>query len=339
MKPIEIKAPYILFLGDEERPTYTKTAQGILDWQPEKCLAQLRLTEQTFDLGLPDLDITRAREAGVRSLLIGTAQIGGSIPGNWLPVLIQAAEAGIDVVAGLHVRLKSVPELVAAAERGNANLIDIRVPPDNLPVGDGKKRAGKRLITVGTDCALGKKYTALRLSKDMSQAGLDVDFRASGQTGIMIAGTGIAIDAVVTDFISGAAEVLSPANNPDHWDVVEGQGAIFHPGYAAVTHGLLIGSQPDAFVVCHEAHRQHISGWAHYPLPSIGQVIERTIAIGSLTNPGIQCVGISINSAKLAANERSDYLDSIASKYQLPCVDPMIDGTGSIVAELTRRIN
>ena len=222
MKPIEIKAPYILFLGDEARPTYTKTAQGILDWQPEKCLAQLRLTEQTFDLGLADYDIPMASESGVKSLLIGTAQIGGSIPENWLPVLIQAAEAGIDVVAGLHVRLNSVPELVAAAERGNARLVDIRVAPQNLPVGDGKKRSGNRLITVGTDCALGKKYTALQLSKDMSKAGLNVDFRASGQTGIMIAGSGIAIDAVVTDFISGAAEVLSPANTADHWDVVEG---------------------------------------------------------------------------------------------------------------------
>ncbi len=337
METIQLRAPYILFLGDEERPTYAKTAEGILQWQARKCRAQYRITKQTIDLGLEDMSLQHAKAEGIKSLLIGTAQIGGGIPDKWLPVLIEAAETGLDVVAGLHIRLNEIPELRQAARKGNSRLIDVRVPPANLPVGTGEKRSGKRLITMGTDCALGKKYTALQLTEDMHRHAMNVDFRASGQTGIMIAGSGIAIDAVICDFVSGAAELLSPNNQPDHWDIIEGQGAIFHPGYAAVTHGLLVGSQPDAFVVCHEAQREVISGWPHFPLPSIAEVIERTIAIGSLTNPDIQCVGLSINTAKLEENARQDYLDTMALKYQLPCIDPLVQGTDAIVAEIQKR--
>ena len=153
----------------------------------------------------------------------------------------------------------------------------------------------------------------------------------------MIAGEGLPIDSEVGDFLSGAAELLSPSNEDNHWDVIEGQGSIFHPGYASVSHGLLQGSQPDAFVVCHEAKRTHISGWEHVSLPSIGEVIERTIQIGRHTNPGIQCVGISINTSKLDDDERNDYLAMISDRYQLPCVDPMRQGTLAIVIELKQR--
>jgi uncharacterized NAD-dependent epimerase/dehydratase family protein len=192
-----------------------------------------------------------------------------------------------------------------------------------------------RLLTVGTDCALGKKYTALQLERDMRAAGLDVTFRATGQTGIMIAGAGIPLDAVVADFLSGAAELLSPDSAADHWDVIEGQGGIFHPGYGQVSHGLLIGSQPDAFVVCHAAGRETVEGWDHIPLPTIGDVIERSTAIGRLTNPRIRCVGISVNTASLADDERAGYLEELSARFGLPCVDPLVTGTSSIVANLT----
>jgi uncharacterized NAD-dependent epimerase/dehydratase family protein len=171
----------------------------------------------------------------------------------------------------------------------------------------------------------------------MASTGMNVDFRATGQTGIMIAGEGLPIDSVVGDFLSGAAEVLSPDNDDNHWDVIEGQGAIYHPGYAAVSHGLLVGSQPDAFVVCHEAKRTHVSGWESFTLPSIGQVIERTLSIGRQTNPEIQCIGLSINTSKLPDNERNDYLSHMAEKYQLPCVDPMRQGTLALIIELKQR--
>lgn len=334
MLKLQLKSPYLLFLGDECRPTYVKTAQGIADWRPELCAGQLRLSVKATDLGLPDMDVTAAVAAGARSLIIGTALIGGSIPDTWTHTLCAAARAGLDVVAGLHTRLDSIASLVDAAAEGGAQLVDVRSPPLNIPVGTGKRRGGKRLLTVGTDCALGKKYTALCLERDMRAAGMQAEFRASGQTGIMIAGTGIPIDCVVADFISGAAEMLSPDNDAQHWDVIEGQGGIFHPGYAAVSHGLLVGSQPDAFVVCHEARRATISGWSDFPLPKISEVISRTADIASLTNPRAKCVGIAVNTSSLDARERDQYLRQLEDRYGLPCVDPMRGGTVPIVDTL-----
>jgi len=334
MKSITLKAPYVIYIGDEHREAYAKTGVGLVQWRPELCCGQIRHSSDAFDMDIPDMTVADAVAAGAGSIVIGTAPVGGTVPDSWMPVLKEAAAAGLDVVAGLHSHLNDVPELVEAANKGGSQLIDVRVPPVELPIGTGKKRSGKRLLTVGTDCALGKKYTALQLDKDMRAAGLNVDFRATGQTGIMIAGNGIPLDAVVADFIHGAAEILSPDNDDDHWDVIEGQGGIFHPGYAAVSHGLLVGSQPDAFVVCHHAHREFISGWDGFPLRSIGEVIERTIEIGELTNPDIRCVGISVNTKHLEAQERQGYLSGLADKYGLPCVDPMITGTGDIVSNL-----
>lgn len=331
---VRLRPPYLIFVGDESRTTYAKTGRGVADWRPELCAGQLRLSDDAADLGLKEMSVSAAVSAGVGSLIVGTALVGGSIPERWLATLCEAASAGIDIVAGLHTRLHSIVPLCNAAANGGSKLIDIRVPPKDLPVANGQKRSGKRLLTVGTDCALGKKYTALQLEKDMRAQGFAADFRASGQTGIMIAGTGIPIDCVVADFISGAAELLSPSNDPLHWDLIEGQGGIFHPGYAAVSHGLLIGSQPDAFVVCHAAGRTHVEGWESYPLPSIKDVIARTIAIGSLTNPNIRCVGISVNTLSLTEAQRETYLAELSAVYGLPCVDPMISGTGAIIAKL-----
>lgn len=334
MQRLSLRTPYLIFVGDETRITYAKTGRGIADWRRDLCVGQLRLSSDAADLGLPDLSIEAARAAGAQSLIVGTALVGGSLPPAWIDTLSAAARAGMDLVAGLHSRLDSIPELVDAAQAGGVSLVDVRTPPRDLPVGSGEKRSGRRLLTVGTDCALGKKYTALQLERDLRAAGYSADFRASGQTGIMIAGEGVPIDCVVADFISGAAELLSPANDPAHWDVIEGQGGIFHPGYAAVSHGLLIGSQPDAFVVCHAAGRSHIEGWPHVPIPSIGEVIERTVAIGSLTNAAIRCIGISVNCSALPQEERAAYLAALSERYQLPAVDPLIDGTAAIVEQI-----
>lgn len=334
MLSIRLRQPYLLFLGDESRATYAKTARGLADWCPEACAGQLRLSDEALDLGLPDMDLDAAVRAGVGSLIVGTALVGGGVPSSWIATLCRAAAHGLDVVAGLHLRLADIAELAEAAKRGGAALVDVRSAPKNLPVASGAKRSGKRLLTVGTDCALGKKYTALQLTRDMRAAGLDAQFRASGQTGIMIAGEGIPIDCVVADFVSGAAEALSPANAPHHWDVIEGQGAIFHPGYAAVSHGLLVGSQPDAFVVCHAAGRTHIEGWPQFPLPSIGEVMERTLAIGRLTNPAITCAGISVNTQALPEDKRDAYLGVLGERYGVPSVDPLRRGTSEIVAQL-----
>jgi uncharacterized NAD-dependent epimerase/dehydratase family protein len=191
------------------------------------------------------------------------------------------------------------------------------------------------LLTVGTDCALGKKYTALAIARELEAQGKKATFRASGQTGIMISGGGIPIDAVVADFVSGAAEVLSPDNDADHWDIIEGQGSIFHPGYAAVSMGLLMGSQPDAFVVCHQAGRTHITGWPDFELPTIREVIERTMDIGKQTNKNIRCVGLSINTSKLNEQEARDFLASLENVFGLPATDPIRFGVENIAKALS----
>ena len=183
---------------------------------------------------------------------------------------------------------------------------------------------------VGTDCAVGKKYTALALTKSLQACAIKATFRATGQTGIMIAGSGIPIDAVVSDFISGAAECVSPDNDADHWDVIEGQGSLFNPSYAGVSLGLLHGSQPDAIVVCHDASREVISSCPHIRVPSIADCIELNLLCGRLTNPDIRCVGISVNTKGLDNNERQAYLQALAAKTGLPCVDSVIDGCDTI---------
>jgi len=333
---IEFATPFVVFFGDIDEESWGKTGLGLVQWRPEACTGQVRLPGCGVDAGVPDLSVAAAKDAGARSLIIGSAAVGGGVPAHWVATLCEAAAAGIDIVAGLHVRLATLPNLSDAAARGGARLIDVRVPPPGLPVGTGRKRSGRRLLTVGTDCACGKKYTSLALDKGMRARGLKSDFRATGQTGIMIAGRGLPLDAVVADFLTGAAEMLSPDNEPGHWDMVEGQGALFHPGYLQVTVGLIVGSQPDAFVVCHDPLRKEVSGWPDFPLPSIAAVIERTVAIGSLTNPAIRCVGIALNTSKLPAGERRSVLDQYAREHGLPTVDPIIDGVGPIIERLLR---
>jgi uncharacterized NAD-dependent epimerase/dehydratase family protein len=328
---VDLKTPYLILIGEENDATYAKTGMGIVQWRRDLVAGQLRFPGCAVDLGVPDITISEAAQAGVGSLVIGVAPIGGTVPDRWWQVMEEAALAGLDIVCGLHLKLADNPAVVAAAKQTGARLIDVRVPPARLPVGNGIKRSGKRVLTVGSDCAIGKKYSALALQQAMREAGMKSTFRATGQTGIMIAGEGIPIDAVVGDFISGAAELLSPDNDEDHWDVIEGQGSLFHPGYSGVSLGLLHGSQPDAFVVCHDATRTAVSGWEHFALPTIAECIKQHQLMGRRTNPDIRCVGISVNTSGLKSSNRSDYLTRVSAETGLPCIDPLIEGCNSIV--------
>ncbi len=335
---VSLRTPYLVMIGDVRSEMYAKTGMGIVQWRSELVAGQLRFPNCPVDMGVPDLTIAEARDAGVGSLVIGVAPVGGVIPDSWLRVLCEAAAAGIDIVCGLHIRLANFPEIAAAAAASGARLVDVRVPPRQIPVGTGRKRRGNRVLTVGTDCAVGKKYTALALQACMQQAGMPATFRATGQTGIMIAGEGLPIDAVVSDFVSGAAEILSPDNADDHWDVIEGQGSLFHPAYAAVSLGLLHGSQPDAFIVCHDATRTRIDEWPGYGLPSIAECIALTTAVGKLTNPHIQCVGVSVNTSGLPPAARDDYLAALAGETGLPCTDPLRHGMQPILDNICSKI-
>lgn len=331
---VTLKTPYLLFIGSVDNPTFAKTGLGIAQWCPAKVAGQLRFEGNTLDLGVPDMSVQEAVKAGVKSLIIGVAPVGGTIDKHWLEVLKEAATAGLDVVSGLHVRLEEFHDVVQAARASGSTLINVRNPGANLPIGNGLKRSGKRVLMVGTDCAVGKKYTALALTKSMNDRSTKATFRATGQTGIMIAGSGVSIDAVVSDFVSGAAELVSPENAANHWDVIEGQGSLFNPSYAGVSLGLLHGSQPDAIVVCHDASRKVISSCPHITLPSIADCIELNLRCGRLTNPNITCVGISVNAAGLETNERQSYLQALAAETGLPCVDSVIDGCDAIADKI-----
>jgi len=318
--------PHLLFLGDVVEPGFAKTAFGLRDWAGDRCVGEYALPGARVTLGLPSLTPRAAAERGARSMVIGVANVGGHIPPSWYGALLEALEAGLDLVSGMHMRLASLPGLQSAADRNSRRLIDVRTPPPGIPVASGLKRSGRRVLTVGTDCALGKKYTALAITRGLQARKIHATFRATGQTGIMIAGEGMPIDSVVADFIAGAAEVLSPAAPANHIDVIEGQGSIFHPSYAGVALGLLHGSQPDRFIVCHEPGRTHVLGHAEFPLPSIEQVIEQTLVMGRLTNPDIRCAGISLNTSRFDATEAQRELDRVEKRLSLPAADPMRGG-------------
>ena len=329
-----LRAPYLVFIGDINSPTYAKTGIGIMQWRKELVAGQLRFPGNFLDLGVPDLSIEQAVKAGIKSLIIGVAPVGGTIGKNWETELIKAASLGLDIVSGLHSRLCEIPRLAEAAAASGATLIDIRIPPASVPIANGKKRIGHRVLMVGTDCAVGKKYTALALTESLNKALISATFRATGQTGIMIAGTGIPIDAVVSDFVAGAAELISPDNDRDHWDVIEGQGSLFHPAYAGVSLGLLHGSQPDAIVVCHDATRQYIDSCPSYPIPNLKDCIDLNLRCAQLTNPEVKCVGISINTSGLPRKDRECYLQSVEKEIGLPCVDSVIDGCDAIAKKI-----
>lgn len=332
---MEIAQPYLLFLGDVPDALAAKTGLGIVDWRPEWCLGQLRLPGCQADAGIADLSIDEAAAKGCKTMIVGAVNAGGVLPNHWVAPIVAALHAGLDIASGLHMKLADDPEIAAAAKRTGRKLHDVRHSSERFATGKGTKRTGLRLLTVGTDCSVGKKYTALALEKAMRTRGFDADFRATGQTGVFISGRGAAIDAVVADFISGAVEWISPAAAENHWDLVEGQGSLFHPSFAGVSLGLLHGAQPDAFVVCHEPTRTRMRGVQH-ALPTIQQVIDLTIACGTLTNPAIRCTGIAINTEKLGEDAARAYCADVAAAHGLPATDPIRFGVDSLVDEIAR---
>ncbi len=323
---MELPTPYLLFLGDVREAEFAKTAFGLRDWAPDLCLGEFSLPGARVSTGLPFLTPEAAHAAGARALVIGVANIGGVVDPSWLDALIRALNAGLDIVNGMHTALSTIPRIADTARQLGRRLIDVRVPPSNIPVATGRKRSGRRLLTVGTDCALGKKYTALALTRAFIKRGLPADFRATGQTGIMISGAGIPMDAVVADFAAGAAEILSPDAPPEHWDIIEGQGSLFHPAYAGVALALLHGSQPDVILVCHQPGRTHIVGLGDFALPSLRETIDLNLQLGRRTNPAIRCGGISLNTAHLNDTDRQRLLDATTAELGLPAADPLRPG-------------
>lgn len=331
---IEIPSPSLLFLGDVSNPLDAKTAMGLRDWRPEGCVGQCRLPGCAVDLGLPDMSFSEAVAAGAHSVVIGVAPSGGALKAEWVSVLAEALRSGLSLVSGLHRKLSEESELVKAAAASGQQLIDIRVPPASISIATGRQRSGKRLLMVGTDCCVGKKYSALSLHKALQGRGIAATFRATGQTGILISGEGIPMDAVVSDFLSGAAEMLTPDAASDHWDVIEGQGSLFHPAYAAVTLGLVHGSQPDAMVLCHGSGRTVIDEYEDYPVPDLRECVAQYEQAARVTNRQSSIVGISLNTRGLNATQALSACRDASILTGLPCVDPMRHALDSIIDAL-----
>ena len=213
-------------------------------------------------------------------------------------------------------------------------LHDVRDPKPGIPVGNGKPRAGNRLLTVGTDCSVGKMYATLCLTRGLAERGVKADFRATGQTGILVAGDGVPLDAVIADFISGAIEQLSPARDDDGWDLIEGQGSLYHPSFAGVSTGLLHGAQPCALVICHDPVRKHMRGLPHYRLPGLAETIEANIRVAQLTSPDVKAVGIALNTSEMPEADARALCARTAAEFGLPCTDPYRFGVDTILDHL-----
>ncbi|MFE3835925.1 N-acetyltransferase DgcN [Pseudogemmobacter sonorensis] len=329
-----IETPYLLFLGDAPDQLAAKVAQGIKDWRPEFAIGQFRMEGCKADMGLPDLTLAEARAKGVKTLVIGVANRGGVISPAWKKVLIAALEEGFDLASGLHNLLRDEEDLAAVARATGRALHDVRVPEVDYPIANGKKRTGKRMLAVGTDCSVGKMYTALCVEKEMRARGLKATFRATGQTGILITGDGVPLDAVVADFMAGSVEWLTPDNDAGHWDLIEGQGSLFHVSYSGVTLALIHGGQPDALVVCHEPTRPHMRGLPDYALPTLEQVRDTALALARVVNPACVVAGYAINTQHLPQEEAQALLADVEARLGLPATDPFRFGAAKLVDAL-----
>ncbi len=330
----DLKTPYLIYLGNTQIQGLAKTGLGLVYWRPERCLGQLREEGCVADLGIPDMGIAEAVIAGARTLVLGTAFIGGLMPSEWTGRIVEALESGLDVASGLHIPLRSFPNIAKVARTTGGVLHDVRLMKGPFPVANGLPRSGQRLLALGTDCAVGKKYAALAIHREMITQGMDATFRATGQTGVLIDGQGICVDAIVSDFVAGAVEQLTPAAEVDHWDVIEGQGALIHPAYAGVSLGLLHGAQPTAFVVCHEDGREELSAFPGHKTASIAETIDLTVLLSRRVAPGIRCVGICLNTSQLNEAEARERLADLSVEYGVPACDPVRFGVSGIVRNL-----
>ena len=311
-----------------------KTSRGVAEFRREDCLGEFRHDDCPLTLGLPRLGMAEAVAAGARTLILGIAGPGGKVGTDLIDDAAAALEVGLNVASGLHERLRDQPRLAALAAARGLQLFDVRDPPAGLTVGKGDPRPGHRLLTVGTDCSVGKMYATIALARCLRERGVAADFRATGQTGILIAGEGIAVDAVVADFISGAIERLAPGRDDVGWDLIEGQGSLFHPSFAGVSLGLLHGAQPEALVLCHEPGRTHMRGIPGRPLPDLPDCLERNLEAARLTSPEVRATGICLNTSAMDPETAKRLCAVIETQMGLPCTDPVRFGVEPIIDQM-----
>lgn len=326
--------PFLLYLGDAPDDLAIKTARGLAYWRPDWCLGQFRGPACRSALDLPDLTFAGALSAGANTMVIGIANAGGTMSADVRRDVVAALDAGLNVASGLHRRLDTYPEIAQAARRNGRTLFDARHFARDIPVGNGRARPGMRLLTVGTDCSVGKMYTTLAIERELRRRAIKADFRATGQTGILIAGGGVPIDALVADFISGGVEWVAPGRTDGGWDLIEGQGSLFHPSYAGVSLGLLHGAQAHALVLCHAPGRAHMRGLPDYPLPALKTCLDANLQAARLTNPNVVAVGAAFNTSGMSPAEAEKVCRMAEEELGLPCEDPVTTGVGRIVDQL-----
>lgn len=329
-----IPSPYLLYLGHSADPLSVKTSRGVAAFRREDCLGEFRHDDCPLTLGLPRLGMAEAVAAGARTLILGIAGAGGKVGAELIDDAAAALEAGMNVASGLHERLRDQPRLAELARARALKLFDVRDPPADLTVGKGHIRCGHRLLTVGTDCSVGKMYATIALARGLRERGVAADFRATGQTGILIAGEGVAVDAVVADFISGAIERLAPARHDEGWDLIEGQGSLFHPSFAGVSLGLLHGAQAEALVLCHEPGRPHMRGIPGRSLPGLAECLARNLEAARLTSPEVRAVGVCLNTSAMDRDMAARLCAATEAELDLPCTDPIAFGVESIIDRL-----
>ena len=321
--------------------TNGKTAHGVLRYRSEAVAAVIDSTYagKRVDEVLPWLgsrapivaSLDEAMAYAPNALLIGVATEGGHLPPAMRPTLLAAVDAGLEIVNGLHEFLRDDEEVVARAKRSGARLWDVRIPPDDIPLFSGAAYdvAAQVVLAIGSDCAVGKMTAMLEVERAAKADGARIDFVATGQTGILIAGKGIAVDRVISDFVTGAAEQLVLAASPDA-DVVlvEGQGGILHPAYAPVTFGLLYGSAPDALVLCHRAGKTHIDGF-NVKLPPLPELIRAHEALVENIKPA-RVVAVALDTSALDSEEAHRTIQQAVKETGLPVDDPVRSGGSAL---------
>ncbi|GIX07181.1 MAG: hypothetical protein KatS3mg115_1584 [Candidatus Poribacteria bacterium] len=271
-------------------------------------------------------------------LILGIAPPGGRLPQEWRGWIVRALEAGLSVMSGLHTFLAEDAEFAALARKTGARIWDVRRPPDDLPVGAMRalEIPAKRILTVGSDCRVGKMVAALEMDREAQKRGIRSAFCATGQIGIMIAGSGIAVDAVVSDFVSGATEMIlleRYQTTGAEWLFVEGQGSIQHPSYSGVTLGLLHGSLPEAMILCHHASRRHVARFEGLPIPPLVELIAMYETAAAWLVPA-KVVGIALNTFDLDESQARRAVRQAAEETGLPATDPVRFGAGVLVDAL-----
>lgn len=336
---------FLILADGDFGPMTSKTANSVIRYRPDQVVAVLdrqqagKTVQDVLGFG-GDTPVVGSMTEGLArkptAVLVGIAPQGGRLPEEWRNWMAEALDAGCDLWSGLHTFLADDPLLAERARAAGRTLYDLRRPPANLPIASGAAKATEafRVLAVGTDCNVGKMTAQLQLVDELNQRGVRTRFAATGQTGIMIEGWGIAVDAVVADFIGGAAEQLT-LQGAEGSDVVlvEGQGSINHPGYSGVTLGLLHGSCPDAMILCHQSSRQYIGDYrkaSWLRIPPLADYIRWYEEIGAMVHP-TRVVGIALNTYDLSEEEARAACAKASEETGLPATDPVRFGGTALV--------